>query len=81
MRKLTPEEYQNMNLTGRGRQSEFSRAVMQLEVGEILFLPKAEWKKKYHPGNSVYTISKRYHRKFEILRETNGKGWTVKRLK
>jgi hypothetical protein len=80
MKKLTPEEYASMNLRGRGRQSEFSKAVSQLEVGEILFLPTEEWKNKYHPGNSVYTIAKRYKRKFEVLREASGKGWTVKRL-
>ena len=81
MKKLTPEEYASMNLRGRGRQSAFSRAVMQLEIGEVLYLTKAEWGKKYHPSKSVYPISKRYSRKFELLTEVNNKGWTVKRLK
>ncbi|MBI1289398.1 MAG: hypothetical protein GC178_17665 [Flavobacteriales bacterium] len=81
MRKLTPEEYSGMNLRGRGRQSAFARAVMQLEVDEVLFLPKEEWKKRYHPSKTLYTIRKRYNRTFELLTEVNGKGWTVKRLK
>lgn len=81
MKKLTPEEYANMNLRGRGRQSPFSRAVMQLLVGEVLYLPKEEWKNKYHPSKTVYTIKKRYSRKFELFTEASGKGWTVKRLK
>lgn len=81
MRKLSQEEYDAMNLTGHGRQSAFSRAVMQLQVNEILFLPSEEWKKKYHPSNSVRTIAKRYGRKFLVLKEVSGKGWTVKRLK
>jgi len=80
MRKLTPEEYASMNLRGRGRQSAFSRAIMQLEVGEVLYLPKEEWNKKYHPSKSVYTIATRYKRKFELLTEVNNKGWTVKRI-
>lgn len=80
MRKLTKEEYEAMNLVGHGRQSAFSRAVMTLEVDEVLFLPTEEWKKKYHPSNAVRNIAKRYHRSFEVLKEANGKGWTVKRL-
>lgn len=80
MKKISQEEFEAMNLVGHGRQSEFSRAVMQLEVNEILFLPSQEWKKKYHPSYSVRNIAKRYKRKFEILKEANGKGWTVKRV-
>jgi hypothetical protein len=81
MRKLTPEEYSQMNLKGRGRQSAFSRAVTQLEVGEVLFLPKEEWKKKYHPSRTIYTIKKRYNRQYKLLTEANGTGWAVERLK
>ena len=80
MRKLTKEEYEAMNLVGHGRQSRFSRAVMELEVGEVLFLPTEEWKNKYHPSDAVRNIARRYKRKFEVLREASGKGWTVKRL-
>lgn len=80
MHRITPEEYAKMNLRGHGRQSAFSRAVYQLEVDDILFLPKEEWKRKYHPGNSVRTIARRHGRKFEVLSEASGKGWTVKRL-
>ena len=80
MKKISQEEFEAMNLVGHGRQSAFSRAVMQLEVGEVLYLPKEEWKKKYHPSKSVYTIAKRHNRKFEVLSEVNNKGWTVKRI-
>lgn len=80
MRKLTKDEYDAMALVGRGRQSEFSRAVSGLAVGEALFLPKEEWKKKYHPGDAVRGVAKRHGRKFQILREASGSGWAVKRL-
>ncbi|MCB0754355.1 MAG: hypothetical protein H6602_12595 [Flavobacteriales bacterium] len=81
MRKLTPEEYAQMNLRGRGRRSAFAAAVLRLEVDEVLYLPKEEWKKTYHPSQTIYTIKKRYNRKFELLTEVNDKGWTVRRLK
>ena len=70
-----------MNLVGHGRQSAFSRAVMTLAVFEILYLPKEELNRKYHPSNAARNIAKRYNRKFELLTEANGKGWTVKRVK
>ncbi|MCF8256641.1 MAG: hypothetical protein K9J06_03760 [Flavobacteriales bacterium] len=80
MRKLTQAEFDALTLIGKGRQSAFSRAVAALAVGEALFLPMEEWKKKYHPGNPVRTIAKKYGRKFDVLREVKGTGWVVKRL-
>lgn len=80
MRKLTKEEFEALTLVGSGRQSAFSRAVAGLAVGEILFLPTEEWKRKYHPGNAVRTIAKSHNRKFEVLREVNGTGWVVRRV-
>jgi hypothetical protein len=80
MRKLTDEEYRAMNLTGRGRQSAFSVAVSGLAVGEVLYLPAEEWGRKYHPGNTVHYIARKHRRKFVVMREASGKGWTVKRV-
>lgn len=81
MRKLTPEEYSQLPLVGRGRTSPFYRAVAQLKVGEILLLEKSDWKKKYHPGAVVRNLEKRTGREHEVLTVVTGEGWTVKRLK
>jgi len=80
MRKLTEEELRAMTLVGRGRQSEYTRALLGLAVGEALFLSKHEWKKNYHPSNTARRVGKTHSRKFELLAEVNGTGWVVKRV-
>lgn len=80
MRKLSPEELQAMNLIGPGRQSEFSRTLLTLAIGEALFMAKHEWQKKYHPGTTARKVGKTHGRKFEVLSDVNGTGWVVKRV-
>jgi len=80
MHKLTPEELQAMTLVRRGKQSAFSVAVLSLEVGEALFLPKKEWTRKYSPSDSVRSMARTHGRKFELLSDVQRTGWVVKRL-
>lgn len=80
MRKLTEDELRAMTLVGRGRKSEYARALLALAVGEALFLSKQEWNKNYHPSNTARSVGKTHGRKFELLADVNGTGWVVKRV-
>jgi hypothetical protein len=82
MRYISDDEMAGKNWRGRGSSSLVFREVMNIEVGKTLFIEKADWgNRKYSPSSIVRYIQKKYDRKFLFLREANGTGWAVKRLK
>ena len=80
MRKLTPEEAQNITPVTNGRETLASAHIKQLAAGEGLIISYAEWKAKYPPSAIANRIAKKYGRKFATGRMTDGSGWVIKRI-
>lgn len=54
--------------------------LLQLQVGEVLFMGKEEWKTKTSPRFVVYAITKKYSMRYEYGRTIDGTGWLFKRI-
>lgn len=65
----------------RGRDTHLRGALIQLEVGEGLFLPKEEWKRKSSPAFVLARLKKSLGLQFEYGLKTDGSGWMFRRVK
>lgn len=82
MKIISEAEFNSMNWRGRGSSSKVQRDVLNLEVGQILFIEKADWgDRKYSPSSIVRRIAIKHNRQFIFLAESYGKGWSVRRIK
>ena len=81
MKKITEEEYQNLEFDGKGPATMPYVNIFNLRTGEILIIEKADWHRKDTPGKMCRYIEKRHPQvKYLVLRLKNKKGWTVKRI-
>jgi hypothetical protein len=64
----------------RGRNTLLRAQLLQLEVGEGLFLPKGEWSGKSKPGYIVARIKKTHGFLFDYGFKIDGSGWLFKRV-
>ncbi|MBI1287945.1 MAG: hypothetical protein GC178_10230 [Flavobacteriales bacterium] len=81
MRKLSKDEIPEVLPIVRGRNTMLRVMLLQLEVGEILFMPNEEWKAKSSPRYVVNAIKKKHPHRFEYGKKTDGTGWLFKRIK
>jgi hypothetical protein len=81
MKKIPKEEMPQQLPVKRGRDTRLRGALVQLEVGEGLFLPKEEWKRKSSPAFVVARLKKTLNLRFEYGQKTDGTGWLFKRVK
>jgi hypothetical protein len=81
MKLITKEERDKQPWRGKGGSSLVFRSLIELEVGQILFIEPQDWQRKHPPTTVARYIEKKYSRKFFTLRHAGGKGWAVERLK
>ncbi len=63
-----------------GRDTRLRTMLLQLQPGDALFLPAAEWRNKRPPYNVVAYIKKTRGITFEYGRKADGSGWLFRRL-
>lgn len=79
MKKLKKEEIPEILPISKGRNTMLRVQLLQLAVGEGLFLPKAEWKTKNSPAHIVARIKKKHGMQFEYGFKPDGMGWLFRR--
>ena len=80
MEKIAKEAMPKRLPVKQGRETKLRLMLLELEVGEGLFLPKAEWKSKDTPAYVVALLKKTKHLRFEYGMKTDGTGWLFRRL-
>lgn len=80
MKKLSPTEFNDLPLKGKGRSSALYNSIVNLKVGEALLIEKKDWKRKAGPGTLVRYIEKTQRMRFSCGAIDDDKGWAVKRL-
>ena len=81
MKKLNEEEFSNMLMMSNRKASPFYTAIINLRVGESIFISRKEWKAQKPPTRICRSIEKKYpHVKYEGGRLTDDSGWAVKRV-
>jgi len=81
MKKLSPEEFERMPIKGTGRSSQFYKAIINLHVGESLFISKEEYHLARSPGKICRYIMKKFPEvKYVFGKVADGSGWAVKRV-
>jgi len=79
MKKITDEEFSNLNLGDKG--SPFYKAIYNLHIGENLFIAKEEWKGYKTPTRICRYIMKKFPRvKYNFGKLADGSGWAIKRV-
>jgi len=63
-----------------GRNSKLRTLLLQLQVGEGVFMPKEEWKRKNTPFYVVAQLKKTKGQRFEYGMKTDGTGWLFRRV-
>lgn len=80
MRKLSPQEFEQLTIKGKGRSSHIFTSILNLKEGEALLIEKKDWFRKAGPSTLVRYIEKRHKAKFLCAAIEEGKGWAVKRI-
>ena len=80
MEKLPKEAFGDMLPISQRRNTLLRAQLLQLAIGEVLFLPKQEWKTKNSPYYIVAYIKKHNARQFEYGKKIDGTGWLFRRL-
>ena len=82
MRKLTEIEAKAIPSKSVGKQSLARQAMLSLDVGEIMFLERREWKqKKNSPMEQIRRMRKAFKMDFTCDTALDGTGWIIKRIK
>lgn len=82
MRKITPEEIDQLARKRGGGTNPVTAAIYRLEVGESLLVNKEDYpanKDGKGPGPTAYHHASRNQKKFKIHRTKTG-GWIIMRL-
>lgn len=80
MKKLSTDEYELLQIKGKGRSSHVFNSLVNLKSGEAILIEKKDWKRKAAPGTLVRYIEKKYNMKFFCGAIADGDGWAVKRI-
>lgn len=80
MQKLNPDEIPEILPVSRGRNTMLRTQLLQLKVGEALFLPREEWKAKSTPYYVVNYLKRKDGYRFDYGFKTDGTGWLFKRI-
>ncbi len=80
MKKLSASEYSRLLLeSSRGEQDPLIKGLMELSVGESVFVSKDEWVKKTPIQAYVGNYKRRMGMSLKINKLKNEKGWIIKR--
>ena len=80
MQILKKEEMPKILPIKGGRDSKLRVMLLQLEIGEGLFMSHEEWKRKKPPYQVVSYIKKSHGRLFKYGKKADGSGWIFKRI-
>jgi hypothetical protein len=80
IRKFGKEDTPQQLPVVRGRSTLLSAMLLQLEVGESLFLPREDWKTKNGPYYIIAYLRKTTSFRFDYGLKTDGSGWLFKRI-
>jgi len=80
MRILEDNEIPEVLPVNRGRNTILRAMLLQMEVGQVLFLPREEWKTKNTPRYIVAAIKKKFPHRFDYGFKIDGTGWLFKRI-
>jgi hypothetical protein len=80
MEKLKKEELPDLLPVKRGRDTLLRTQLLQLQVGEGVFMPKEEWKRKNTPFYVIAQLKKTKGLRFEYGMKTDGTGWLFRRV-
>lgn len=80
MKKLKQEEIPEILPIIKGRNTLLRVQLLELKVGDVLFMALDEWKTKTSPRHVVHSIKKKYGMRYEYGRTTDGTGWLFKRV-
>jgi len=64
----------------RGRDTKLRLGLLELEVGDELFLPKEEWKRKNGPYYVVARIKKTHGFRYRYAMKLDNTGWLFRRV-
>lgn len=81
IKKLSKEETKSELPVSRGRNTLLRVMLLQLEIGESLFLPLDDWKTKTKPYHVVARIKKSKGYEYDYGFKIDGTGWLFKRVK
>ncbi len=79
MQKLKKEEIPSILPITSKRSTVLRVTLLQLEVGEGLFLPREDWKAKNSPRYIVLGIKKTHGFRYEFGWKSDGTGWLFRR--
>lgn len=81
MKKLGKDEIPEQMPVKRGRDTKLRLMLLSLEVGEGLFMPKEEWKRKNGPYYVIARIKKTHGFRYEYGLKADGSGWLFRRVR
>jgi hypothetical protein len=80
MEKLLKEAIPTILPVKQGRETKLRKTLMELNIGEGLFMPKTEWTSRSSPAYVVARLKKTHKLRFEYGMKTDGTGWIFRRL-
>lgn len=80
MEKIAKEDMPAVLPVRRKRNTLLRSMLLQLEVGEGLFMPREEWKAKNPPAYVVADIRKSHGHRYDYGLRTDGTGWLFRRV-
>lgn len=80
MKKLEKDEIPALLPIKRRRETTLRAMLLQLEVGEGVFLPFEKWKNKNSPAFVISHLKKTKGLRFEYGKKTDDSGWLFRRL-
>lgn len=81
MKKLTPEEAQQIDIKPPGRGSLVRTMLLTMKPGEYVLIENKDWKWRTRtPMTYCRTLEKRSKLKYECHRTADASGWLVKRI-
>lgn len=80
MEKIAKEAMPALLPVSKGRNTLLRAQLLQLQIGEGLFLPKAEWRAKSKPSYIINKIKKTHGFIYEYGFKIDGTGWLFRRV-
>jgi len=80
MKKISNEDFEKLPIKGSGRSSHFYKSIINLKMGENLFISTDEWDGYKTPSNICRYIEKKFPVKYLCGKIADGSGWAIKRV-
>ena len=82
-KKISAEEFENLNIKGWGRSSPTYNAILNLQAGEVVIILKSQWRRNKAPSSVCRQIEKKFPQKklsYKCVALADDSGWAIKRL-